>query len=639
MASNPYSLINGIVNYKRQWHDYDSAGNTVERDKAAAGAQPLYQQLRELDNGAYAYVADALEKSNYHQSKTLNDTWAKKLNVAKDYDKSSDINSIYNLKGDWQTAYEAGDEQGMKDAEQKAKYFYDNLRNYGFNDIADYLSSANYEQSKAINNQYLVDGKTSTRLFYDLGAKYGLSTDEINKLVDWDPFTGELMFGGKKIGKADAVVEGIPYFSDSSVLEKAFSDYIARTGTTRDKALAVNQENENVFKKWNEAYDYAMNTNPFTTKEAQAILGKYSLAGLQARDNAAASGGASNGGNIDSYSAANAMRQQASLINQGQTAVLDAHQQKIDNIRNILSEMGVNIDRVFNQDETTKAREFEQGETAKNNEVARWQMESEITGTVPTALTYKDNIYLNDDGTVRKEFLTEEFDSTGGFATIIDDIKAKLKTTTDPEERAKLNTQLYFANQAMAFKIYGDPKYAQFAHKILNLTPPQTVSDKQFNQQMESVDKQLKSQETVAETNAKATVDSTKLETDAALKNTEMQINNDNDKLQSQLSTATESMWQAVNSYFDVNGSGAGPMKFVEDVLKKQNSISNLKQLLLDNTAKYNLDIDECKYICTVYQFPTDWLDDYRDRTDKDGDVESYTGKKVKGQYGGIVKK
>ena len=50
-------------------------------------------------------------------------------------------------------------------------------------------------------------------------------------------------------------------------------------------------------------------------------MGKYDLSAMQGRDNAAASAAASNGGNIDSYAAANAMRQQAALTREGmQTA-------------------------------------------------------------------------------------------------------------------------------------------------------------------------------------------------------------------------------------------------------------------------------------------------------------------------------
>ena len=229
----------------------------------------------------------------------------------------------------------------------------------------------------------------------------------------------------------------------------------ATVETNNLKSNEVNRENAGLFDKYNQEYDDLKKTNPFTTDEAKAIMGKYDLAGLQGRDNAVASGGATNGGNIDSYAAANAMRQQASLVNQGQMAVLDAHQQKIDNVRTLLSDMGVNIDRVFNQDET-----------AKNNDVARKSEIASVTGYVPTEWTYDSNIYLNSDGTVKDEFLTDEFDNTGGFTTIINNAKAKLATTTDATERANLQATINAATQAKALKTFSSPKYSKYASEV-----------------------------------------------------------------------------------------------------------------------------------------------------------------------------
>ena len=251
--------------------------------------------------------------------------------------------------------------------------------------------------------------------------------------------------------------------ADATATRQIMEKYAPKTTTSTKatvetnnlKSNEVNRENAGLFDKYNQEYDDLKKTNPFTTDEAKAIMGKYDLAGLQGRDNAVASGGATNGGNIDSYAAANAMRQQASLVNQGQMAVLDAHQQKIDNVRTLLSDMGVNIDRVFNQDET-----------AKNNDVARKSEIASVTGYVPTEWTYDSNIYLNSDGTVKEEFLTDEFDNTGGFTTIINNAKAKLATTTDATERANLQATINAATQAKALKTFSSPKYAKYAHEV-----------------------------------------------------------------------------------------------------------------------------------------------------------------------------
>lgn len=236
--------------------------------------------------------------------------------------------------------------------------------------------------------------------------------------------------------------------------------------TNNLKSTEVNRENAGVFDKYNNFWDESVNVDPFETSYGKAIMGKYDLAALQGRDNAVASGGASNGGNIDSYAAANAMRQQASLISQGQSAVLDAYQKRIDSARGYLSDMGVNIDRVFNQDET-----------AKNNDVARKSEIASVTGYVPNEWTYENNQYLNKDGTVKDIYLTDEFDNSGGFETIINDAKSKLATTTDATERANLEATIYYAQQAKNIKTEQNPtKYGKYASSVRAVSPLKTAT-------------------------------------------------------------------------------------------------------------------------------------------------------------------
>ena len=241
-------------------------------------------------------------------------------------------------------------------------------------------------------------------------------------------------------------------------------------------------DREVMAEKYNKLEDTAY-SNPFTTDEAKAILGKYDLAGLLGRDNAVASGGASNGGNIDSYAAANAMRQQASLVNQGQMAVLDAHNNKINNVKGILESLGVyqqnqdkGMQNTIGIQQTEAQRLFENEETAKNNEVARLVEQANVTGVVPTKWSYENNIYLNADGTVKDEFLTDAFDNTGGFTTIINNAKAKLATTTDATERANIQKTIDDASQAKALKTFSNDKYAPYAHEVTSVADTPTLA-------------------------------------------------------------------------------------------------------------------------------------------------------------------
>ena len=278
--------------------------------------------------------------------------------------------------------------------------------------------------------------------------------------------------------------------ADATAARKILEQYApkpttAPVETNNLKSNEVNRENAGLFDKYNQSYEDIKNTNPFKTDEAKAILGKYDLAGLQARDNAVASGGASNGGNIDSYASANAMRQQAGLIRQGQGAVLDAHQQKIDNIRGILSDMGVNIDRVFNQDET-----------AKNNNVARLSEQANVTGYAPNEWVIKnDDIYktfLNEDGTFKTE--QEGVD----IQALINQAKASGDTET-AKKLAVVRTRKILGN-------YG--KFGQYSNMgdIASMTPQQTEAGRVADMNNDTILKTLDAETNLAKQEIDANV-------------------------------------------------------------------------------------------------------------------------------------
>jgi hypothetical protein len=176
--------------------------------------------------------------------------------------------------------------------------------------------------------------------------------------------------------------------------------------------------------------------NPFETEEGKAIIGKYDLDAMQGRENELASGSASNGGNIDSFAAANALRQQAELTAKGQMVALDAHNNKINNVKGILADLGVYLQNQDKGMQTTIGiqqeegqRLFENDETAKNNEVARLSEQANVTGYTPTEWTIKNDAvysqFLNPDGTFKKEM-----EGT--------DIQALINSTTDADTKKKL---------------------------------------------------------------------------------------------------------------------------------------------------------------------------------------------------------
>lgn len=217
--------------------------------------------------------------------------------------------------------------------------------------------------------------------------------------------------------------------------------------------------------------------NPFETAEGKAIIGKYDLEAMQGRNNELAGGSASNGGNIDSFAAANALRQQAALTAKGQMVALDAHNNKINNVKGILADLGVYLQNQDKGMQTTIGiqqeegqRLFENDQTAKNNEVARLAEQANVTGYTPTEWTIKNDAvysqFLNPDGTFKKEM-----EGT--------DIQALINSTTDADTKKKLAV-------VRAKKMLGNyGQFGQYANQgdVAFMTPQQTEAGRQFDKQ------------------------------------------------------------------------------------------------------------------------------------------------------------
>lgn len=170
--------------------------------------------------------------------------------------------------------------------------------------------------------------------------------------------------------------------------------------------------------KYHDLYSYANSdvTQSDEYKSAFAnVMPSYNIAAMQGRDNEVASGGASNGGNIDSFSAANAMRQQAALTAKGQALAhqmgLEAYNSRIANARGILSDLGVynnsiysTMDKSVNNDVTIANSIFNNEQTAKNNQVQNDIMLSETAGELTSGILYQLPEYsqfFNPDGTLK----------------------------------------------------------------------------------------------------------------------------------------------------------------------------------------------------------------------------------------------
>lgn len=332
--------------------------------------------------------------------------------MANKFNPYSAVNDIHTLKGQWDEADKAGDTKKKQEISNSALAAYDMLRSNGYSDVADRLSQSSYEESKAIVDNY-------SKYFKDNDNSTNYTEQQLQNMTD----------------------------------------------------NLIYRENENLFKRYGQEYDDFKSTNPFETAEGKFILAKYDLAGLQGRDNAAANGGASNGGNIDSYAANQALRQQAALTAMGQEMALNVYQRKLDHARGLLSDMGVNIDRVFNQNETSK-----------NNDVARKQIIAEVTGYSPREWVAQNNPFLNSDGTLKNENLD--------YTTLI----ANFEKNGDKEAAQ-------YAKVARGIKILGDyskyGKYDDGNYSVMGGTP--TEARRQFDETNKLANKQLDNEKELSE--------------------------------------------------------------------------------------------------------------------------------------------
>lgn len=89
--------------------------------------------------------------------------------------------------------------------------------------------------------------------------------------------------------------------------------------------------------------DYINNFDVTKQPYYQGIMDQYKLGGYNAAQGAYADGSANNGGNIDSYAAANANRQQLAFTTAGQQAALAAAQQNANNWQNLYSQMSQDL--------------------------------------------------------------------------------------------------------------------------------------------------------------------------------------------------------------------------------------------------------------------------------------------------------
>lgn len=303
------------------------------------------------------------------------------------YNPYKDIKAIYDAKVGWENATSEEEKNRLHEAANKARAL---LEYYGYGDLASRASA------------------------------YGANDKDVKALLsEWAPVT-DTGTGSYKTG------------IDNPAYNASINSAMIKND---DRTNIIKSDHTNTNSKYNDLFAYANQDITKTDEYKSAfdnIMPSYNLKAMQGRDNAAASGAASNGGNVDSFAAANASRQQAALTAKGQALAhqmgLEAYQARLQGAQNVLTNLGaynegvysalnegvsndVGIaNTVFSNEQTAKQNAFNNEQTAKINDTSIKAEIASVIGLSPDEwVVGSTNPYVNDDGTIKDEYKDVDF--------------------------------------------------------------------------------------------------------------------------------------------------------------------------------------------------------------------------------------
>ncbi len=292
--------------------------------------------------------------------------------MAKTYNPYNAVKSISDLKGKYHTAKELGGD--YKQYQQQAEQYYEELMNNGMTDLANELTANDYIGSLDILARYKPDSEmemddlyanmagitpyepvdTASRANDILGSlsqpfsDRGVTTtadDILGSLYDdaWQEKYGAAMdkamgiaTGQIKPEASDAVQGILDSFANTDALLNGDLRYDANGNVIG----GLNIDHYNTGKN---QLDYINNFDYTEQSYFDPIMQSYQLKGSDAAKGELAGGASGNSGNIDSYAAANANRQQLAFTNAGHEAARAAAQQNFGNWQQLYDAMSGNL--------------------------------------------------------------------------------------------------------------------------------------------------------------------------------------------------------------------------------------------------------------------------------------------------------
>lgn len=172
------------------------------------------------------------------------------------------------------------------------------------------------------------------------GSTTGGTTGGSTGSSSYVPNTGTTAGGTTTGGSSTGVVNG-------KTGADALADYLAALKIDSDFSKNLNTSRENIESKYNTLFE-DLRTGDYTKEPYyQTILDSYGIKGDAAANDASASGAAANSGNLDSYAAANAQRQQLAFKNAAQSAALNAYNSEVASLLKTLGDLGVNVNDLY----------------------------------------------------------------------------------------------------------------------------------------------------------------------------------------------------------------------------------------------------------------------------------------------------
>ncbi len=262
------------------------------------------------------------------------------------YNPYDDINNIYIQKQKYEAAKaNKGDPSVYAN---RANQYYANLEANGQGDLAAQLRASDLNSSQAILKKYATPSSPTNQTtpttpsmmqsltnpqYVDNGAKFTQNAGSMAEMLQkyTQPTAAQNQSNSQGLANLKALFEMTGQNNQNI------------TAQGNDLWGQMTKYGQDQTKRYEDLYSYVKDTDFMQTPEGKSIMANYGQVGGQQAGNASAAAAGNNSGNIDSYSAANANRQQLAYTNAGTAAVLNQKNSNVGNMLATLQSLGVDV--------------------------------------------------------------------------------------------------------------------------------------------------------------------------------------------------------------------------------------------------------------------------------------------------------